>query len=136
MKQRRQWRTLAAGRDIGRAKIRDHVNAEPFGECCAITQLPRSPFGWAMQDCVPVHADNVSRNPRIGLLEQFNRIAVQLRQFGFYRFGPADPTQHAPELFTKGIGVDNRHRWPWYDAGDTIGFDHRDIDAVERGAAH
>ena len=136
MKQRRQWRALAARRDIGGAKIRDHVNAKPLRECGAIAQLPRAPFGGAMQDCVPVHADNISRDPLIGLSEQFDGFGVQLRQFAFYRFNRADPTQHAPKLFTKGIGVGDGHRRSWYDVGATIGFDHRDVDAIERGAAH
>ncbi len=136
MEQRRKRRPLAAGGDIGRAKFGDDGDPEPAREGRAVAQLPSAAFSRAMQDRVAVHADNVRRKPRVAAEQLFDGVAVEPRQLGFDISDRTGAAEHAAQPRAEIVAIGDGQRRAGDDPRRAVGLDHRDIDAVERGAAH
>ena len=136
MEQRRQRRTLAARRDVGRAEIGDDVDPEPARQGGAVAQLPGAALGRAMQDRVAVKADEIDRGPLVACEKMFDRLAVEPGELGLDRGDRADPAQRPAQPLAKRVRIGDGQRRAGADAGAAVGLDQRHIDAVERGAAH
>ena len=101
VEQRRQRRALAAGGDIGRAKIGDDVDPEPARQPSAVAQLPGAPLGRAMQDRVAVQADDVGCHTRMAREKLLDRFGMQSGELGFDLADRANAAEYRPQPFAK-----------------------------------
>ena len=104
----RQRSPLPARRDVGAAEIDNHVRAGKTRQQGAVADLPGSPLGRAVQDRVPVKANQLDRNIRIFRAKLRNCVGVQPGQLGLDRRHLADPAEDGAQLFTECLGIGHR----------------------------
>ena len=145
---RHQRCTLPAHRHVIGTQIIDNIYAQPFGQPFAIPQLHRQCLQWPVQNGLPVKADHIhiaGRKPLAGQkslhgrympvgqvcfeLSQITRpVAAQLDRLG--RF------QRQLEALAKLHVVSGKGRSAAPHDSVAIRFEHRQIDAIHRRAAH
>ena len=100
---RDEWGAFAAGRDVGAAKIADHVDLCPLREQLAIADLPGKALARAVNQGLAVKADDVdARRGQPGLLQQCaDRGSVRERHVALNRLDRLAAAQGAPQSFAQ-----------------------------------
>ena len=136
VEQRSERRPFTARGDIGRAEIGNHVEPEETRQQRAVAQLPGAVLGRAMEDCMTVKPDDVDSGSRVAPQELLDSRGVKAGQlildFGDRTDGPKDRPQPIAECLLVG---DRQRRSGEYPLA-AVRLDQRDIDPVERSAAH
>jgi len=78
MEERRQRRSLSARGHIGGTEIGYDIEPEPLRQQRAVTYLPGSALGRAMQDRVAVKPDDVDWSPIVSAQEMLDCVGVKL----------------------------------------------------------
>ena len=134
-----QWSercSLASGGDVGRAKIGDNVACEQLRKQRPVAKLPGAPLGRAMQDGVTMQADHVDTHPGVACNKLFDRFGMKPGEPTFNLADGADAAQDRSQSFAKRVLVSDCQRRARNHPFFAIGLDHRDVDAIERRAAH
>jgi hypothetical protein len=134
---------LPACGHISGAHVIDDRHSQSFGQCLAVAELNCELYFGAVNDCLPVEADDIN-GCRVGLQKIFDRLHVPIGECGF-RLGKARwPFVPSREVFAflkgnaqnialfvrVGIGL----RWPALDDIFPVGANKRNINAIQRGA--
>ena len=136
MEQRGERRPLAAGGDIGGAEIGDHVEPEKARQQRAVAQLPAAALGRAMQDRVAVEPDDIDGGSGVASEKLLDPPGMEAGQLVFDRRDRTGAAKDRPQPFAERLRVGERQRRPGDHPFLAIRLDHRDVDPVERGAAH
>ena len=148
MEHRHERRALPALGDVGGAEVVDDRDSQAPRQCRAVAKLHRQLDLGAMQHRLAVEADDLDRFRRNAVLaqEHLDRLAMRGRHEVLGRPqaagspGPLDERRRIGERTAQevalGVGVGAVPGRPERHEPLAVGLDERDIDAVERRAAH
>ena len=112
-------------------------NAEPARQQRAVADLPGAPFGRAMQDRVTVKADHLDRGlSDAGARNCSTASACSRVSSASTSRDRTDAAEHRAQPLAELRRIGEGQRRARDHPVAAVGLDHRDIDAVERGAAH
>ena len=137
----RERRAFAPGGDVGRTKVRDHVDLERRRGARAVAELPRKARARPMQDGLAVQADesNAVAGDRMSLKKRLDRrdmgvghqaLKLELRRLGFAQVG-----DHRAQALSDSRRVGEGRGRPGLELRFAVAFDQRDVDPVHRRAA-
>ena len=148
MVDRDKGRALPAGGDVRRAKVEGDRNCEASSKGAAVPDLHRQFLGWPMQHRLAMKTDDVDVARRKSMAREKRRDHFGMR----IRHEPLGVRENARTRIAVGQRHRRRQRFaqqgalrlrirPVAGRAQTIeplavGVDERDVDAVERGAAH
>ena len=148
MEHRHQRRALPAGHDVGLAEITSDRNTDPPRDLVAAPDLHREPRRRLVQDRLTMEADDVDAGAvdALGGEELLDRLHMGARDEGF-RLGEHAGTRRAvgqPRAFRQRLpqqrplvlAIGPVAGRPEREHPLAVRLDQRDIDPVERGAAH
>ena len=143
-----QRRALPAQPHVVGAKVKNHVDAKPFGQPLAIAQLHRQPVERPVQHRLAVKADHIDirRTQPLARQKRLDSGGMPVSQFAL-QFGEIARTFVAlldrlgnvqgllqPLAKPRVVGRECRGASPHN--AIAVGFQHGQIDAIHRGAAH
>jgi tyrosyl-tRNA synthetase len=136
VKERRERRALAAGRDIVAAEIVYHVDAGERGEQRAIADLPGAALARTMQDRVAVKPDQIDIADRVLLPQRIDRRGMEVRELALDARDIARTAEHAAEPFAELGRIRHGQERPGLDLIAPVGPDEGGVDSIERRATH
>ena len=114
----------------------DDIAAGEARQQGSIPDLPGAALGRAVQDRVAVEPDELDRHIGMARAKLSDRGGMQPGQLGLDRGDIPDPAQHRTQPVAERLGIGDCQAETGDDAPAAVGRYRRDIDAVERGAAH